>query len=599
MLSQDVETNQTKKEVKSRKDRPTGSTHFGDLDFNEETSEEIGDATWAEVCRICCVHTPQEWGFISLGLLGVVFFLYFFLFGLELLGSGAKVLTGCAAGALFGDDTNPFAGLMIGTLTTVLLQSSSTTTLIIVALVGVGSIEVEPAIYMVMGANIGTTVTNTIVAMGQMGDADQLERAFAGATVHDMFNYLTVAILLPVEAATHYLAALTHAITKNATVSDADTWEGPIKIIVSPLADHVIKANKKVPTDIASGKAVCADFYPVFCAGATAENNYAINYKNCADTKTFPDSRVGLITCEKSNGRCPAFFQNGASESDDKASGGVVLFLGLLILVACLIGLVSILQKLLMGVSTRIIYKATNINGYLAMIIGAGITLVIQSSSVTTSVLTPLVGIGVISFEQMYPLTLGANVGTTITALMAAMVSDSIEALNVALAHMFFNLTGILIWYPVPFMRNIPMSLARMLGKATRWWRGFPALYISVAFFLFPLSLLGLSFLFTLGSKGFVVLGSIITAAMFMGILYFVFWWVKQGGKETTQACFKKRQERRDLQEKLPEDMQWLKQNVTRLMEHTCLDEHQVAGKDLEANEAEDTREDAFVQLDK
>ena len=84
-----------------------------------------------------------------------------------------------------------------------------------------------------------------------------------------------------------------------------------------------------------------------------------------------------------------------------------------------------------------------------------------------------------------------------------------------------------------------------------------------------------------------------------MGILYFVFWWVKQGGKETTQACFKKHQEWQDLQEKLPEDMQWLKQNVTRLMEHTCLNEHQVAGKDLEANEAEDTCEDAFVQVSK
>jgi sodium-dependent phosphate cotransporter len=151
-------------------------------------------------------------------LVGVLFFLYFFLFGLELLGSGAKVLTGCAAGAMFGDDTNPIAGLTIGILTTVLLQSSSTATSIIVSLVGSGAIAVEPAIYMVMGANIGTSVTNTIVAMGQMGDGDLLERAFAGATVHDMFNFMTVAILLPVEAATHYLAALAYTITKNATV---------------------------------------------------------------------------------------------------------------------------------------------------------------------------------------------------------------------------------------------------------------------------------------------------------------------------------------------------------------------------------------------
>lgn len=50
-----------------------------------------------------------------------------------------------------------------------------------------------------MGANIGTSVTNTIVALGQVGDRDEFRRAFAGATVHDMFNWLTVIIMLPIE----------------------------------------------------------------------------------------------------------------------------------------------------------------------------------------------------------------------------------------------------------------------------------------------------------------------------------------------------------------------------------------------------------------
>ena len=101
---------------------------------------------------------------IAVAIFGVLFFLYFFLFGLELLGSGAKVMSGCKAGELFGSDTNPIAGLMVGILATVLLQSSSTTTSIIVSLVGNG-ITIDQGIYMVMGANIGTSVTNTIVAM--------------------------------------------------------------------------------------------------------------------------------------------------------------------------------------------------------------------------------------------------------------------------------------------------------------------------------------------------------------------------------------------------------------------------------------------------
>mmetsp|Transcript_14838 Transcript_14838/g.35944 ORF Transcript_14838/g.35944 Transcript_14838/m.35944 type:complete len:155 (+) Transcript_14838:1490-1954(+) len=114
------------KPVASRKDRPTGSMHVGDSDFDVNDPAYEMDATWGEVCTACCVKSPAEWGMAFLGLFGCLFFLYFFLLGLNLLGSGAKVMGGCAAGALFGDDMNPIAGLMVGIVATVLLQSSST-----------------------------------------------------------------------------------------------------------------------------------------------------------------------------------------------------------------------------------------------------------------------------------------------------------------------------------------------------------------------------------------------------------------------------------------------------------------------------------------
>ena len=161
-------------------------------------------------------------------------------------------------------NTNPIAALMIGILATVLLQSSSTTTSIIVSLVGAGSIPTEQAIYMVMGANIGTSVTNTIVAMGQMGDGDQLERAFAGATVHDMFNFLSVAVLLPVEAATGYLYYLTKAMVSEDAVSDGERWEGPIKELLL-----LSETRSSLPTRMSSRLSPrcgsCADFYPIVC----------------------------------------------------------------------------------------------------------------------------------------------------------------------------------------------------------------------------------------------------------------------------------------------------------------------------------------------
>jgi hypothetical protein len=95
-----VKADEVNTEINSRKLRPTGSTHFGDVDFDEEEMAEIGDATWAEVGRACCVHSSMEWGKIFLGVCAAFFFLYFFLFSLELLGSAAKVLGGCTAGKI-------------------------------------------------------------------------------------------------------------------------------------------------------------------------------------------------------------------------------------------------------------------------------------------------------------------------------------------------------------------------------------------------------------------------------------------------------------------------------------------------------------------
>ncbi|KAL7522571.1 hypothetical protein ACHAWX_007295 [Stephanocyclus meneghinianus] len=532
------------------------------------------DATWGEVFQACCVHNAAGWGIIFIGACAALFFLYFFLVSIELLGSSAKVLGGCSAGGLFGDNSNPFAALVIGILATVLVQSSSTTTSIIVSLAGADALTVQTGIYMVMGANIGTSVTNTIVSMGQMADGPQLERAFAGATVHDLFNLLTVAILFPLELVTGYLYRLTSAMLPD-QVSDGDEWEGPIKKIVSPVANRIIKSNSGIIKDLALGKVEnCDSFYPVYCLNGIED------YKNCAD-KCDKDAGevngvdcgiVGAITCDKEVG-CPAFFQNGATKKDDDISGGVCLFLSLLLLMLCLMGLVNVLQRGLKGMSTRIIYKATNVNGLIAIGIGAGITILVQSSSITTSVLTPLVGVGCIQLEQMFPLTLGANIGTTVTGLLASMVSDSVEALQVALCHLFFNITGIVIWYPIPFMRRVPLNGARALGRATRRSKLIPAVYIVTVFIIIPVLLLGIDALFEQHSVGFTVLGSFIVILIILLSLRFIWWWHKQDGKDKTWKYLDRRTIISNTRKTLPEDMEFLKSKVRQLCEHTGLPE--------------------------
>lgn len=516
------------------------------------------DVTWAEVRDACCVHTGTEWLMIFAGVCAVCFFLYFFLFGLDLLGNGAKVMGGCSAGELFGDETNPVAGLMVGVLATVFLQSSSTTTSIVVSLVGAGSVSVKQGIYMIMGANIGTSVTNTIVAIGQMGDGDQLERAFAGATVHDMFNFLTVGVFFPVELITGYLRHLTKACVKNFETKDGEKWVGPVKRLVSPLTKKVIIANKSVVKAVAKGGS-CSDFYPIAC-----EDDENPTKSTC--------SQVGLIGCDKGTDACPAFFQVDATRQDDQVSGVTAFILGLVVLFICLFGMVYVLQKMLLGVSTRIIYKATMINGYLAIAVGAAITMVVQSSSITTSTLTPLVGVGVLRLEEMFPLTIGANIGTTLTALLASLLSTT-EALQVALAHLFFNISGTIVWYPLPITRSVPLNAARNLGKSTRVWRGFPVVYILVCFIIIPFLIFGLSLLFVQDVKGLTVLGSLIVAALIMGMIYAGYWWHMADGKALLYAGMAKMQARRTAVTELPDDMDMLKAKIKALEEKVGIEE--------------------------
>ena len=138
-----------------------------------------------------------------------------------------------------------------------------------------------------------------------MGSGDQLERAFAGATVHDLFNLLSVAVLFPIELVSGYLYYLTKAMVPD-TVKDDDKWEGPLKKIVSPLAGRILKANKDVIKDVATKKVESCDaYYPVMCLDGIED------YKHCSPKACDKDAgevsgvdcgRVGLITCDKKTG---------------------------------------------------------------------------------------------------------------------------------------------------------------------------------------------------------------------------------------------------------------------------------------------------------
>ena len=219
---------------------------------------------------------------------------------------------------------------------------------------------------------------------------------------------------------------------------------------------------------------------------------------------------------------------------------------------------------MVMSSSTAMIKRATKINPYLAILIGVGVTLLVQSSSITTSVLTPLVGLDVIKLEQMLPLTLGANIGTTCTGLMASMVSDKPEAVQIALCHLFFNIFGILLWFPIPRMRQVPLNAARKLGKVTRTWKLFPVVYVVSCFIVIPAILVGISTLFEEGGP-YTAIGVLLVIFLAICMLRFAFFMLKQDGPTKIMAAFEKRQKTTDFYNTIQERFALLEDKVEAL----------------------------------
>ena len=136
-----------------------------------------------------------------------------------------------------------------------------------------------------------------------------------------------------------------------------------------------------------------------------------------------------------------------------------------------------------------IVSKAFDQNAILAMIVGMVATAMVQSSSITTSLLVPLAGAGVLTLRQAFPVTLGANVGTTVTALLAALAATGANAtagITIALVHLLFNISGTVLVYPVQRIRNIPLAGARWIaGKAVDSRRA-AVIYVLAFFYGLP-----------------------------------------------------------------------------------------------------------------
>ncbi|XP_062977639.1 sodium-dependent phosphate transport protein 2A [Elgaria multicarinata webbii] len=484
-----------KYELDTHSSKPWQNPHSG---LGEVQRPALGRCARTKSILISLLKVPLMFGF-----------LYLFVCSLDVLSSAFQLAGGKVAGDIFKDNailSNPVAGLVVGILVTVLVQSSSTSTSIIVSMVSSGLLEVSSAIPIIMGSNIGTSVTNTIVALMQAGDRNEFKRAFAGATVHDCFNWLSVLVLLPLEVASGYL----HRITKVAVAalnfrSGQDAPE-LLKVITEPFTGLIIQLDKSVITGIATGdeslhnKSLIRLWCdaPIPQISSTDTKGKLLNCSSLAPCRLDSPGNFSSAMQQK----CNHLFVD--SSLPDLAVGLMLLAGSLVVLCTCLIMLVKLLNSVLKGQVARAIQKVINTDlpspfgwatGYFAMLVGAAMTFVVQSSSVFTSAITPLIGLGVISLERAYPLTLGSNIGTTTTAILAALASPGdklASAFQIALCHFFFNISGILLWYPLPCTR-LPIQMAKALGEQTAKYRWFAVFYLIICFLLLPSLVFGLS----------------------------------------------------------------------------------------------------------
>ena len=352
-----------------------------------------------------------------------------------------------------------------------------------------------------MGANIGTSVTNTIVSLAQAAERNEFRRAFAGATVHDIFNWLSVLVFLPLEVATRYLARLTDKIIEGLHLKrEKGVNQKLLKTITEPFTKLIIQLDKKIIQQIALGdESVRSKSLIKSCQ---PENGIETVNKTVVNATTGIKSYVLENKSSETEVTCKFLFAD--TPLSDTEVGIIILVISIFLLCVCLVAIVKILHSMLRGQMAKIIKKTVNadfpgpfkhLTGYFAILVGAGLTMLVQSSSIFTSALTPLIGVGVVTIERAFPLTLGSNIGTTGTGILAALASSSNldKALQIAFCHLFFNISGILLWYPIPYLRKVPINVAKTLGNKTATYRWFAIAYLVCAFFLLPAAVFGLS----------------------------------------------------------------------------------------------------------
>ncbi|GAB2466028.1 sodium:phosphate symporter [Xylanimonas ulmi] len=371
--------------------------------------------------RLATLDTPP-W-VRALGWVGVIALIYLLITAVSVIGRGFSGLSGDAAQSLFAFAANPWVGLFVGVLSTVLIQSSTTTTAITVTAVGAGALPLASAVPILFGANVGTTLTSTLIALGYIGNRREYRRALEASSIHDFYNWLALLVFFPIELAFQPLQRLSGAL--------ADVLYGT-SLMPDPAGFNLVRTITR----------------PV----------------------------VNVIT--------------GATANLDALLGPLVaIVIGASMIFAAVKLLGKLLKRLMVGRARDLLTRAAGRNSTVGVVTGTGVTFVTQSSTVTTSILIPFAAGGFLTSKQLYPITVGANIGTTFTTVLAAFAvigQDARIGLQAAFVHLLFNLLSLLVIYVIPLLRPVPLRCAEALARvasARTWVIG---VYVAACYVVIP-----------------------------------------------------------------------------------------------------------------
>ncbi|MFZ9235187.1 MAG: Na/Pi symporter [Algoriphagus sp.] len=345
----------------------------------------------------------------------VFFALLLFIFAIDLLTVGVGNINGGLALEILNATKNPFISLFIGLLVTALIQSSSTVTASVVAIVASGNLTLQQAVPIVLGANIGTTLTSTLVSLSYLMNKKEFRRALSAGISHDLFNILSVFLLFPLEIYFGFLSKTASHIAD--WFASDNSFEGPIvynRMFTRSWTEWVVtQIHQPVVSMILS-------IVLVFIA---------IKVLSTAMYKSFIKNTFQDIN--------------------------------------------------------KVIFQKTG----LAFFYGLFFTAAVQSSTVTTSLVVPLVASKKVTLSKAFPFIIGANIGTTITAVIASIYKPE-AAIALALVHVLFNSFGALIFLPFSGIRKIPVWIANYMGRISLKYRIVGFAYILLTFFIIPFLLI-------------------------------------------------------------------------------------------------------------